>query len=261
MSNVIESLKSRYPQVFESVLKDKVIKTEISPGDGMFRPGQEAHYFATGLDALQNILSVLSQAKKTPRDVQTILDFACGHGRVTRMLRVAFPHARLSVSDIDSKGLSFCAKTFQAEPVLSSRVISEIRFNQRYDLIWCGSLLTHVDAPQWADVLRFFNDHLSAQGIMVFTTHGRYVANRLRQRSKLYNLSEEQVVGLLKTYNQHGFGYSSYKNGIQYGISVATPSWVMRQIEHRPALRLLTFVERGWDQHQDVVACRKVTDG
>jgi hypothetical protein len=43
----------------------------------------------------------------------------------------------------------------------------------------------------------------------------------------------------------------------KYGICVSKPSWVCRQIESLQDLRLITYTERGWDNHQDSVACAK----
>ena len=55
------------------------------------------------------------------QDVRRVLDFGCGHGRVMRVLKAALPDADLVACDIDEDALSFCAETFGAQPVLSSK--------------------------------------------------------------------------------------------------------------------------------------------
>ena len=46
----------------------------------------------------------------------------------------------------------------------------------RHDLIWVGSLLTHLDAPLWRRFLGTFAEHLD--GLVLFTTAGDFVAER-----------------------------------------------------------------------------------
>ena len=35
-----------------------------------------------------------------------------------------------------------------------------------YDLIWCGSLFTHIHADQWRALLQLFSAHLSDSGLL-----------------------------------------------------------------------------------------------
>ena len=92
--------------------------TVISPNDQMWKAG-EAWYFETGLSALECIRRALNSANVTPT---SILDLPCGHGRVCRMLRMAFPDAHISASDLDRDGVDFCAQEFEAEPLYHARI-------------------------------------------------------------------------------------------------------------------------------------------
>ena len=87
-----------------------------------------------------------------------ILDLPCGHGRVMRWLRATFPKASLTACDIDGDGVSFCAETFGARPALSSTDPEDLVLGT-FDLIWCGSLLTHLrpgDWDRWLSIVRPF---------------------------------------------------------------------------------------------------------
>jgi len=143
--------------------------TVISPNDHMWITGQQ-WYFDVGRSALDCIKSALTTAHIAPT---SILDLPCGHGRVCRMLRAFFPDAHLTVTDLDHDGVDFCAAQFNATPVYSHEDIWRVSLDQCFDLIWCGSLFTHLDAPQLPDFLGFFAEHLSPDGVLVFTTHGR----------------------------------------------------------------------------------------
>jgi trans-aconitate methyltransferase len=56
-------------------------------------------YFAFGQSGLDNVLCSLALSRL--KDVNSILDMACGHGRVGRFLRAAFPNARMTFCELD----------------------------------------------------------------------------------------------------------------------------------------------------------------
>jgi SAM-dependent methyltransferase len=235
---------------------------EISPRDGMFvflpdRPAaeQEAsqrHYFGVGRSALRCIRLALLAVGKA--EVTSILDLPCGHGRVLRALKAAFPDARLTACDLDRDGVDFCARVFGATPVYSDERPDRIPIDDTFDLIWVGSLLTHLNAGSWIDFLKRFALLLADDGVLVFTTHGRFVAERMRTTGFSYGLAPESLQGVLGDYDRAGFGYRTYPQQSRYGISVASPGWTCAQLTRIPGLRLLSYLERGWDNHQVVVA-------
>jgi trans-aconitate methyltransferase len=65
---------------------------KIAAADEMFTGDPEA-YFSVGRSALGCINVSLMAADLEPESVRTILDLPCGHGRVLRYLREAFPNA------------------------------------------------------------------------------------------------------------------------------------------------------------------------
>ena len=131
---------------------------EISPNDAMIRwpplGGGRKQYFELGEEAAQIIQDIIRAVGAG--DPGTILDYACGHGRVLRMLKAAFPEARLTAGDIDHGAVNFCVDTFGAEPVYSSMQSHGIPPESEFDLIWCGSLLTHLDAERFVGFLELF---------------------------------------------------------------------------------------------------------
>ena len=133
----------RQQEIFED-LKQNIIRT-ISPKDSMYIRGQEAHYFSVGRSAIRNINTGLIAANLS--SPANILDMACGYGRVLRMLKAYFPEARLTACEIDSNAVDFCAETFGAKKAYSDINFGQIVLSEKFDLIWCGSLLTHLDIP------------------------------------------------------------------------------------------------------------------
>lgn len=224
----------------------------ISEHDEMFA-GDAAHYFGVGRSAMGNVSAALRLAGR--ETCASILDLPCGHGRVMRHLRAAFPAAQITGCDINQSGLEFCAKTFGATAVHSKKRIQEVSIPSRFDLVWCGSLLTHLEEPFWGQFLSFFFEHLNEDGVLLFTTHGRLSAKWIREKTHTYGLDPKELRPLLAAYDGKGFGYAPYPGSPEYGITVSSPSWVLKQIERHPSLRLLLVKEAGWDNHQDVYAC------
>jgi SAM-dependent methyltransferase len=235
------------------------VSTEISSLDTMFE-GSLDHYFSVGDSALRCIRAALLAANKgAPRN---ILDFACGFGRVLRVLKAEYPSAELAACDISAKATDFCSRQFGAQPIQSGEDFTELRIGATFDLIWCGSLLTQLIPSQFKSSLDLFQSLLSPGGVMVFTTHGRFVAERIRTGEFNYGLPEDASSALIRDYDLSGYGYGDYPDHVlpqvgvrRYGVSVSKPSWILGEIERRPDLRILNFTERAWDDHQDSVAC------
>jgi SAM-dependent methyltransferase len=238
---------------------------EISPNDAMF-DGNLAHYFRVGRSALKCVRLALLAAGKT--EVRNILDLPCGHGRVLRTLKAAFPDANLTACDIDRDGVDFSAESFGAVPVYSEEDPAEIQIEGPFDLIWCGSLFTHLDEERWLQWLKRMYSLLAAEGLLVFTAHGRHTADALRQpdvfltpagKPRDYGIPEESIASLLGSYSETGFGFAAYRSSDRYGVSTSSPSWLASQLA-ACNLRLVNYIELGWDSHQDVVGCTRVDD-
>ena len=59
----------------------------------------------------------------------------------------------------------------------------------------------------------------------------------------------------LAFYRNSGFGYVNYPHSSDYGISLASPAWTLREIQRQAILKVILYRETGWDNHQDVIAC------
>ncbi len=230
------------------------VDTEIAPDDEMF-VGDHDQYHESGRSMLRNIALALVGAGR-PR-AERILDLPCGHGRSMRYLRAAFPEAEIVGCDLNRSGVDWCSEHFGAKPVYSEIEPDRIPIEGAFDLIWCGSLLTHLDAPRWADFLSLFERLLAPGGSLVVTLHGRLSLQWL-QDDHTYGLDEDGVRRVLEGVRREGFGYADYPGQPGYGISVSLPDWVMRELVRRGTLLIAGYHEMGWHEHQDVLVCRKL---
>jgi len=237
--------------------KDLDINIDISKNDAMFT-GNKYMYFLHGQSALYCIDLAIFAARKEIKDIRKILDLPCGHGRVLRALSAAFPHAQITACDLNEDGVDFCAKTFNAIPVYSDKDVEKISLNDTFDLIWVGSLFTHLDSDYWKKFFTFFESHLNFGGLFIFTVAGEFVS-KLLQYGGREELDDITASIILEEYNRGGFGYVNYpRHKIKnYGRTLSKRSWVMSLLEQFPSLRQLTYTERGWGGRQDVIACIK----
>lgn len=248
-----------YAKAFE-VYCAKKLDQALDPNDKEW-PGTEAwrvdHYFRVGADALRVIVSALvANDRPLPR---RILDFPSGSGRVTRHLKAFFPDADIWACDLYEGHISFCASQFGAIPVKSREDLGTLNFETNFDLIFCGSLLTHLPESDARTALDAIARSLAPRGIAVVTFQGRYSEHIQRHKWKyledaLFRIAERQV-------HRSGFGFVDYRGEIRsrfskqarYGIALTRASWVMKHLETKPEIRILGYTERMWDDHQDVL--------
>jgi SAM-dependent methyltransferase len=231
------------------------VSTRISRRDAM-HGGAGERYFSIGLSGLRCVEAAVAAAD-VPR-VGTVLDLPCGHGRVLRWLRARYPAARVTASDLDRHGVDFCARTFAARPVYSHTDLDALSLGDRFDLIWCGSLATHLDAAAIGALLALFERHLADGGVAVVTAHGARVEERLVAGGGAgYRLEPDRAAALMRDYREGGFAYVDYAGEAGYGVSLSTSEW-MRSAAAAAGLREVLFLENGWDDHQDVFALVRV---
>ena len=242
-------------------LEQDVIRT-ISPNEGMNRDDRSfpEQYWIAGRSALAAIRAGLDSAQKLTSEISRVLDLPCGHGRVLRYLHAAFPDAKLTACDLLSDGVEFCSKVFGATPVYSHEDLSKIPLEESgYDLIWVGSLFTHLDSARWTSLLAKLTSALSDGGLLVFTTHGRYVYRQLSglEDASDYGLPYYRITKMLYGYEHSGFGYGDYPESDGYGVSLSDPHWVIPTLAAQKELQCVHFSERAWHNVQDVYACLK----
>jgi len=227
----------------------------IAPDDGMLFEDRRDEYFAIGRRALELIQfsGMLCDKPHYPR----ILDLPCGHGRVLRWLRAHYHYAKITACDLDADGVDFCVKTFGATPVLSRPDLAQVQFSEPFDLIWCGSLLTHLPPETWPSVLDCFERWTAECGVIVLTLQGRFY-NSLLARGRTDIAENIDKATLVREFAQRGVTFQRYFEAPQspYGVTVATPEVVGRWLQSRPNLILRAYMEQAWGI-QDVVILYK----
>lgn len=238
--------------------------TRVASGEDMLTGGPDLrHYFEVGESALSEIKAGLAAAKAPPPE--RVLDLPCGYGRVLRHLRKAWPDAAITAMDINAPAVEFCAATFAARPVVSRQPLWEVDAGDGHHLLWCGSLLTHFDEPDWVPILSYFRDRMAAGGVVVFTTHGELSIDVLAGEPAAVNSQMGLWVGdygmgekapeMARVARRTGFAYGHYGDtDIAFGVSLSEPEWVRSTVAAVSGLDFVSFSPKGWFGHQDVWA-------
>jgi SAM-dependent methyltransferase len=237
----------------DMIHRDPVIHRE----DGIYLE-RARHYLSVGLSAIHCIENALEQSSRKD-DVRSILDFPSGYGRVLRFLKARFPKADITACEIIPESLDFCEQTFSTETILSQKDFTKLSFPGKFELIWCGSLFSHIDEKAAANLLKLFYYHLSPSGLCIFTTHGQATAQRIREKHYTYGLTEESQQQVLSQFHEREYGYADYPNQQGYGISIATHERMLSIARSVGQWKEICYLERGWDNHQDVYCFTKTT--
>jgi SAM-dependent methyltransferase len=207
-------------------------------------------YGATGREAVELIGQALRASGRTFSDVTAALDFGCGHGRVLRWLVERIDPSRVTACDLDPEAVRFCASEFAVMPLVSDRSFQSVAQGS-YDLVWAGSVATHLPEDAWRTWVTLMPQLLQPGGVVVFTTHepalvlsGVYTPDLQREGKRLKECLDKT-----------GFAYLPYRHyGAEgYGIAFHDRRRVDQDMSE-VGLRRTLFLRRGWVTHQDVHA-------
>lgn len=226
----------------------------IHPNDDILYP-QDAHaehYARSGRSAIECIETALRAVGRDLEDVESCLDLACGYGRVLRLLRERVAPERITACDVAPEAVAFCAYEFGARPLLSDPEFEGVSF-ETYDLIWVGSLVTHLDERLLAKFTSLLPRLLAPGAVALVTTLGDFAIEDVsRYEARLAPMQ----VALEQEYRRAGFAFVPYE-GLTEGLGYAwhSPEMLCHAVESAAGgtLQRLAQWPQGWDHHQDVL--------
>ena len=156
------------------------IETEIAPEDDMYnwpiahdllRELGGVEYIRSGYEALCVVKNALRSVGRTLATEQRMLEFASGYGRLTRLLVREMDPARIDVADILAPAVAFSRERFGVNGFVSAADAAELELDQRYSVIFVGSLFSHLPRHRFAPMLKRLYDALLPNGLLMFSTH------------------------------------------------------------------------------------------
>lgn len=151
-------------------------------------------------------------------------------------------------SDVYPEKVEFWQARMGARAIISIEDLKDPRLPVKFDLIWCGSLLTHFDGPLFSNAISTFADALAEGGIAVVPLHGRYGIYMQHERKHMC-LPDDRFAVAEEAFKKRGFGFADYhspeKFHLQelYGISLSASSFVTSVVEQYAYVRRLGYQE------------------
>jgi trans-aconitate methyltransferase len=184
-------------------------------------------YLESGLNAY-NVVSKLTLKKfGNITNVGSLLDVASGHGRLERFLILEYPAERIWVSDIKESANQFQMKQFGVNSLCSTFNPKDYCPDQKFDIIFVGSLFTHLPEKLFESWLLKLYSLITEKGVLIVSTHNISLYNKKSNREFIY-LSESEdtlmpeIEESIEDTNKYGTTYISHskfinileKNGI-----------------------------------------------
>lgn len=219
------------------------------------------NYLRAARSAVDALGAALHAVDSDMARVTSCLDFGCGHGRVLRLLQQHVPGPNITACDLDEEGVRFCAAEFGAKPLVSSWNIEDIAL-ERYDLIWSGSVFTHLDVDACDQLLKRLGDSLLPGGLLVFSMHGAFSLGHLAHLYEKGYAQEAEVIR--REVGERGICFRHYDPSWgtfdgSYGMTWHTREYLEERASSLSdgALKTAYFAPQGWDHHHDVIAFQK----
>jgi SAM-dependent methyltransferase len=126
-----------------------------------------------GRRTAEDIEAALARTGASIDRVGRALDFGCGCGRLLLETVRRWPHVRWAGSDVDERAIQWCAAHLPEAKILVNQPLPPLPFaNGEFDLIWCGSVFTHLDEGRQDAWLGELRRTLAPGGYLLASVHG-----------------------------------------------------------------------------------------
>jgi SAM-dependent methyltransferase len=127
----------------------------------------------------------LARQRKSFKDINSILDFGCGCGRLIRSLRpLCDPWASIYGTDVDSAAITWCKENIPDASFSINGENPPLRFEDKsMDLIYACSVFTHLDAEDQFRWLAELQRIMKPDGYLLLTFRYRYNIDQLADQT------------------------------------------------------------------------------
>ena len=153
------------------------LNTNIHPDDQMFLHSLRSHgevdvaasqYFAVAAQQFNAMRQVMALTVGNRADA-SVLDFACGFGRLLRFLELVMERGSMAASELQADALDFVGREFRVATFPSTPDPADFRIDGRFDFIWVASLFSHLPRPLFDAWLSRLLELLTPRGVLCFS--------------------------------------------------------------------------------------------
>lgn len=230
------------------------VSFEIHPDDLMYQwylrdnvARARTVYLSSGDRNTREFEGILKGLGRTLGPHLSLLDFACGYGRLTRLLVPRLGSDRVTVSDVEPAAVDFVAAAFGVSGFYSVSRADDLDHEGSYDVILVASLFSHLPSREWEAWLTKLYGLLAERGVLVFSTQGISLYATLGAEARaaagtglpgFYFLQSNETLGRLDV--------------ADYGQTYVEREYVVGLIESHSLGRLLGYYPRALWGRQDV---------
>jgi SAM-dependent methyltransferase len=130
-----------------------------------------SHYLAVATQQYRVVEKIKTALFANTKKPLKFLDFACGYGRLQRLMSLQASPECLWVSDINNSALDYVANTFGVNRIASSANPDNFVTAEKFDVIWVASLFSHLPQHLCEAWLERLSQCLTPNGVLCFSVH------------------------------------------------------------------------------------------
>jgi SAM-dependent methyltransferase len=196
---------------------------------------------------LQDIIS--DYATKQNQTFTRFLDFGSGYGRVTRFLPSALgKDIEIYTSEIKAEAVAFSTKELGFKSILHGSQAKSFPTDKQFDLIFAGSIFSHLPETLFVEWLAKLTEVLSPNGILMFSTHNTTL-NKTLENSVDFHYTTNSEDAVLNMVSDH------LSDDSEYGTTFISDKKVSQLMEN---LSLSFEIKpKAFGNRQDVVIAQR----
>lgn len=208
-------------------------------------------YLQNGKDITRCLIDALNAHGVNLKDL-TVLDFACGPGRVISEFSGSSESCSLHGSDIDAEAIAWATQNLSSLARFSINTTSAPTNYPAgmFDVIYSVSLFTHLDAAAQDEWLAEMQRLLKPGGVLLATIHGRFTTDSCTA-AEIACLQRDGIV--YRTDRKGRFKVDGLPDF--YQTTFHTTDYVRRHWGRY--FSVVEHIEGGLNGHQDIVVMRK----
>ena len=196
--------------------------------------GLRATYMRTGFEACRVLEHALAKTGRSLSGSPSLLEFACGYGRVTRFLAQRVDPQRITSCDVLSSAVAYVQEHFGVQGLVSRTDPEEIELGGPYDVIFVASLFSHLPRHRFEQFLGLLSRALKPDGLLLFSTHGQKIVPEVTKDPSGFTFEPMSESAILDT--------------AEYGATFVDPKLVTA-IARAQGIAASAYLEREMWQH------------
>lgn len=147
-------------------------------------------YFSSGLNQALIVKSLLEKKFSELNTIQ-FLDFASGHGRISRFFGSFLPQKNITVCDVKENAVNFQQSVLGLKGFVVPDNPNSFKANETYDFILISSLFTHLKQELFCSWITTVCSLLNPSGILAFSIH--QLENKNEESFHYVEISEDDL--------------------------------------------------------------------